>query len=172
VLRPYLDADLDLVRQASADPSIASSSSVPRLYTDAVGRAFIERQSELATHGDGYSFVIAEASVPSAGVGSIGLWLRDIENGRASVGYWLLERARSRGLAAHALRTLVAFAFGELAIPRLHAFVEPWNVDSARVAEAGGFHREALLSGWERTEGDQVDVECFALLHRDWEGHD
>ena len=35
-------------------------------------------------------------------------------------------------------------------------------------AEAAGFRREALLRGWERIDGEQRDVECFALLREDW----
>lgn len=170
VLRPFARVDLDLVRQASADPFIPSITSVPRVYTDEAGRAFIERQHRRTGNGDGYSFVIADAHEPSAGFGSIGLWLHEIESGRASVGYWLLEGARGRGRTAHALRGLVAFAFNDLAIPRLHLFVEPWNVASARTAESAGFRREALLRGWERIAGEQRDAECFALLHRDWDG--
>ncbi|HEY6430043.1 MAG TPA: GNAT family protein [Acidimicrobiales bacterium] len=168
VLRPYAVSDLALVRQASADPAIPASSSVPRHYTDDLGRAFIERQLWRASEGDGFSFVVAEAADPTVGIGSVGLWLLEIESGRASVGYWLLEPARRRGLAAQALRGLVTFAFGQLAIPRLHLFAEPWNVASARTAEAAGFRREALLRGWERIDGEQRDVECFALLREDW----
>ena len=68
-------------------------------------------------------------------------------------------------MATHALRAVVAFAFGALSIPRLHLFVEPWNVASARTAEAAGFAREATLRGWERIDGEQHDADCFALLH-------
>jgi RimJ/RimL family protein N-acetyltransferase len=170
VLRPYAASDLDLVREASADPVIVSISSVPGVCTDAAGRDYIERQRRRGANGEGYSFVIADAHDSSKGLGSIGLPLNEIENGRASVGYWLLERARGRGLAALGLRGLVAFAFGELAIPRLHLFVEPWNVASARTAESAGFRREALLRDWERIDGEQVDVECFAFLYEDWDG--
>jgi RimJ/RimL family protein N-acetyltransferase len=170
VLRPFADSDLDLVRQASADLFIPSISSVPLPFTDTAGRAFIERQHDRASRGDGYSFVITDSLGSPAGLGSIGLWLHEIESGRASVGYWLLEPARGRGLAARALRALVAFAFGELAIPRLHVFLEPWNLASARTAESAGFRREALLRGWERIDGEQRDAECFALLYREWDG--
>jgi RimJ/RimL family protein N-acetyltransferase len=105
---------------------------------------------------------------PKAGVGSIGLWLQEIESGRASIGYWLVTGSRGRGHAAYALRALVSFAFGALAIPRLQLFVEPWNVASARTAEAVGFLREATLRGWERIDGAQRDADCFALLHSEW----
>jgi ribosomal-protein-alanine N-acetyltransferase len=168
LLRPYSVADLALVRQAAADPFIPSISSVPRHYSDDSGRAFIERQHRRATAGDGFSFVISEEADPTSGIGSIGLWLHEIDAGRASVGYWLLDHARGRGLAAHALRAIVDFGLGQLAIPRLHLFVEPWNVASARTAEAAGFEREATLRGWERIDGEQRDADCYALLHAGW----
>jgi ribosomal-protein-alanine N-acetyltransferase len=168
VLRPFAMEDLAMVRDASVDPLIPSITSVPRGYTDGSGRAFIQRQHERAAAGDGFSFVIAEEADPRSGIGSIGLWLREIDSGRASVGYWLVAGARGRGLASHALRAVVSFAFGDLAIPRLHLFVEPWNAASARTAESAGFHREATLRGWERIDGEQRDADCFALLRDDW----
>ena len=168
VLRPFDVEDLDMVQRASDDPLIPSITSVPREYTDDSGRAFIQRQHERSSAGDGFSFVIAEEAHPRSGVGSIGLWLQEIESGRASVGYWIVAEARGRGLAAHALRAVVSFAFGDLAIPRLHLFVEPWNAASARTAESAGFHREATLRGWERIDDEQRDADCFALLYDDW----
>jgi [ribosomal protein S5]-alanine N-acetyltransferase len=161
--------DLGLVRAAAGDPDIVAISSVPRDGGRAAGRAFIERQHRRAERGDGYSFVIAPAAEGSPGVGSIGLWLHEIQSGRASIGYWLLAEARGRGLAGWALRAVVSFAFNELAIPRLHLFVEPWNVASVRTAEAAGFQREALLRGWERIDGTQRDAESFALLRAEWD---
>jgi RimJ/RimL family protein N-acetyltransferase len=168
VLRPYTVADLAMVRLAAADPFIPSISTVPRGYTDDAGKAFIERQHARSAEGDGYSFVIAPEDDPKTGIGSIGLWLQEIESGRASIGYWLLAGARGNGLATHALRAVVSFAFDALCVPRLHLFVEPWNVASARTAEAAGFQREATLQGWERIDGEQRDADCFALLRSQW----
>jgi ribosomal-protein-alanine N-acetyltransferase len=168
VLRPFALSDLAMVRQASTDALIPLISSVPRRYTDDAGRAFIARQHARDAEGDGYSFVIALHNEPQVGVGSIGLWLQDIESGRASIGYWVVAGARGHGLAAHALGAVISFAFGALSIPRLHLFVEPWNVASARTAEAAGFAREATLRGWERIDGVQHDADCFALLHSEW----
>jgi [ribosomal protein S5]-alanine N-acetyltransferase len=168
LLRPYAPGDLAMVRAAAADPLIPSITSVPRTYTEEGGRAFIDRQHARDAEGDGYSFVIAREADPTTGIGSIGLWLQEIESGRAAIGYWLIPRARGHGLAASALRGVVSFAFGTLSIPRLHLFVEPWNVASARTAEAAGFSREATLRGWERIDGEQRDADCFALLCSEW----
>ncbi len=169
VLRPFELSDLGLVHSAARQPDIVTVSSVPRDDSEHAGLDFIERQHRRARLGDGYSFVIALAAQQTRGVGSIGLWLQEIESGRASVGYWILAEARGRNLAAWALRAVVSFAFVQLAIPRLHLFVEPWNVASARTAEAAGFRREALLRDWERIDGEQRDAESFALLCREWD---
>jgi ribosomal-protein-alanine N-acetyltransferase len=168
LLRGFGLSDLPLIRQATEDPYIPSITSLPASYSDDSGRAFIERQHRLASEGHGYPFVICEAANPHQGLGALGLWLREIENGRASIGYWVIPSARGRHVAGMALRTIVSYAFDVLAIPRLQLFIEPWNAASRRTAEYGGFTPEALLRGWERIDGTQHDVYCYALLERDW----
>jgi ribosomal-protein-alanine N-acetyltransferase len=167
-LRPFAAADLSLVRQATSDPYIPTITSVPRVYSDKEGRAFIARQHSRSDGGHGYPFVIAEASDPTRGLGGLGLWLREIEEGRASIGYWVAPAARGRRVAGWALRGVVRFAFETLGIPRLHLFIEPWNTGSQRTAEFAGFSREGLLRGWERIDGAQRDVYCYALLRHEW----
>jgi ribosomal-protein-alanine N-acetyltransferase len=168
LLRGFGLSDLPLIRQATEDPYIPSITSLPASYSDDSGRAFIERQHRLASEGHGYPFVVCEAANPQRGLGALGLWLREIENGRASIGYWVIPSARGRHVAGMALRTVVSYAFDVLAIPRLQLFVEPWNAASRRTAEYGGFTQEALLRGWERIDGTQHDVYCYALLQQDW----
>jgi [ribosomal protein S5]-alanine N-acetyltransferase len=168
VLRPFRDSDLSLIRQAADDPYIPSVTSVPAVYSDHEGRAFIARQHERASGGHGYSFAIAPGSEDECAVGSVGLWLSEIDSGRASIGYWLAPSARGRGLARSALQGVVRFAFGDLGIPRLHLFIEPWNVASRATAEAAGFTQEALLRGWERVEDQQRDALSYAQLLEEW----
>jgi ribosomal-protein-alanine N-acetyltransferase len=168
LLRPFHPSDLDLIRQASSDPYIPTITSVPAVYSDDAARGFIDRQHRRSDDGDGYPFVIADPTDPGSGLGALGLWLREIEEGRASVGYWMAPSARGRRLAGWALRALAGFAFDVLAIPRLHLFVEPWNIASQRTAEFSGFTQEALLRGWERIDDAQHDVYCYSLLRPEW----
>lgn len=156
LLRPFDADDTPLVCQASLDPLVASISTLPRACDDAGARDFVARQQALAAEGHAYPFVITLDGLRGPGIGSIGLWLWEIDHGRASVGYWLLESARGAGLARCALRAIVRFAFTELAIPRLHLFVEPWNVASARTAEGAGFGYEATLRGWSASRTPSV----------------
>jgi [ribosomal protein S5]-alanine N-acetyltransferase len=171
LLRRFALADLPLIRQAAEDPYIPTITSVPSAYSDDSGRAFIERQHRLAFDGHGYPFVIADVSDPHHGLGALGLWLREIENGRASVGYWVAPSARGRHAAGLALRAAVTYAFEVLGVPRLQLFIEPWNAASQRTAEYAGFAKEALLRGWERIDGTQHDAYCYAQLQQDWSGH-
>ena len=167
LLRPFSCDDLPLIRHAASDPYIPSVTSVPSTYSDEGGRAFIKRQQDHATGGHGYPFVITDASRPDRGVGCVGLWIQEIESGRASVGYWVAPDARGKNKAGWALRGVVTFAFDVLAIPRLHLFVEPWNIASQRTAEFAGFTREALLLGWERIDHAQRDVYSYARLREE-----
>jgi [ribosomal protein S5]-alanine N-acetyltransferase len=167
VLRPFDLSDLRLIRQASTDPYIPAITSIPSVYSDDEGRAFIERQHCRATDGHGYPFVIADGATPSRGVGGLGLSLQEIEHGRASIGYWIASSARGQRWAGWALRGVVTFAFEALAIPRLHLFIEPWNIASQRTAEFAGFTREALLRGWERIDGAQHDAYAYVLLRQE-----
>jgi hypothetical protein len=74
-LRPFAVADLDLVRETSADPDIPQMTTVPAVFSETEGIAFIERQWSRARIGERYPFVIADAAT-DRGIGAIGLNLR------------------------------------------------------------------------------------------------
>ena len=158
-----------MVRQAAADPFIPSISSVPRTYTDDAGRAFIERQHARDAEGDGYSFVIAPEAAPRVGH-RVHRPVAAGDRERARLHRLLARRRRpgTRPGRARAAGRGRRSPSATLAIPRLHLFVEPWNVASARTAEAAGFSREATLRGWERIDGEQHDADCFAFLYSEW----
>lgn len=128
--------------------------------------AFIERQRHSFQDGTGYSFAIADARTDRA-VGGLGLWLRDADLGRASVGYWLLSAARGKGVAGRALDVACQWAHHTLGIPRIELYVEPWNVASIRTAEHVGFVREGLVRSWEEVDGERRDMLLYSLLEAD-----
>ncbi len=162
-LRPIAMTDLDLVREASGDPHIPLITTVPTVFSESEGVAFIERQWSRARLGQGYPFVIAEATT-DRGVGVIGLMLRNIDEGRASLGYWVVQSARGRSAATHALRTVAAWALGELGIPRLELFVPPTNTASIVTAERCGFRREGLLRAWQQVGTERWDMLAYSRL--------
>ncbi|MFC7924427.1 GNAT family N-acetyltransferase [Streptomyces cinereoruber] len=163
-LRPWRMSDLDLVREASEDPYIPLVTTVPSPYSEAGGRAFVERQWGRATTGAGYPFVLVDAD--GRPVGTVGLWPGAEE---VALGYWVVASARGRGAAATGLAAVADWALRELGLPRLVLHIEPWNTASVRVAERVGFRRQGMREGWLRVGDERRDVLVFALPHRD--GH-
>ncbi|MGW9452104.1 GNAT family N-acetyltransferase [Streptomyces sp. NPDC055632] len=161
VLRPWRMSDLDLVREAAEDPYIPLVTTVPSPYSEAGGRAFVERQWGRAETGAGYPFVLVDAGGRS--VGAVGLWPEAGEGAGATLGYWVVASARGRGAAAAGLAAVADWALGELGVPRLALHVEPWNAASVRVAERAGFRREGVREGWLRVGGERRDVLVFVL---------
>jgi [ribosomal protein S5]-alanine N-acetyltransferase len=165
-LRPFMLDDLDLIREASADPYIPVITTVPAVFGEDEGRRFIERQWARAEEGVGYSFAIADARTDRA-CGQAGLWLRDVSLGRAQVGYWVVSSARGRGAAAIAAQVLAGWAHRELQIPRVELYVEPWNTASIRSAKRAGFQREGLLRSWQDLDGERKDMLMYSMLPAD-----
>ncbi|WP_218924475.1 GNAT family N-acetyltransferase [Streptomyces sp. st140] len=166
VLRPWEMSDLPLIREASLDPYIPLITTIPTPYSEAAAEAFVRRQWERAATGAGYPFAIVR-SRDRRPVGAIGLWLRELPEGRASLGYWLTDLARGQGVARAALRTVTGWALRDLGVPRLQLYIEPWNTASARIAEDIGFRREGLLRGWQQVGDERRDMAVYALLNSD-----
>ena len=155
-----------MVLEGSSDPLVPLVSSVPERAGEGAARRFVEDQRHRLRDGFGYSFVIAEDEA-DRGVGSIGLWTRDLDLGRASVGYWVVPSARGRGAASAALGALSRWALLELAVPRLELAVEPWNTPSIRTAERAGFVLEGQLRSWQVVGDERRDVYLYSLLRTD-----
>lgn len=160
-LRPFMEKDVPAIFEASLDPLIPLITTVPNPCDEAAALAFIERQHQRLRDGVGWSLAIAEGK--GVALGQIGLWPQ--QQGRASVGYWVLQSARGRGVAFHALRAISRFGLNQF--PRLELYVEPWNEASWRTAEKAGYQREGLLRGYQEVGGERRDMFIYALLPGD-----
>jgi RimJ/RimL family protein N-acetyltransferase len=161
-LRGFSPVDIPAVLDAATDPLIPLITTVPSTRDPAEAAAFIERQHDRARAGSGYSFAIADGA--DTAVGQIGLWLRDIDRGRVSIGYWIAPAARRNGFAADALRTVSAWGEHLPGVDRLELFVEPGNQGSRRTAERAGYLREGLLRSWMRIGGEPRDMVVYSRI--------
>jgi [ribosomal protein S5]-alanine N-acetyltransferase len=146
-------------RQRSADPPDQSGDAAAAL-------AYIARQHDRLATGEGYSFAIADASTGAA-VGQIGLWLRNLDQGRASTGYWVAGQSRNRGYVTAALAAISRWGFSLDGIHRIELYAEPWNEGSWRAAERVGYRREGLLRSWQRVGHQRRDMYVYSLLPHD-----
>jgi RimJ/RimL family protein N-acetyltransferase len=127
-LREWRYDDLACVEAASSDPRIPQGTTVPARYTEAEGRAFIERQWGRQTSGRGLSMAIAYRETDEAqGLVFLGL---DRIRGHCDLGYWVIPTARRRGLGTEAIRLVSKWVLTETDVHRLVAQVVPDNAAS------------------------------------------
>jgi len=164
VLRRWEEGDLDCVEQAAEDPDIPKGTTVPATFTPAEGRAWIERQWSRAESGTGLSQAIADASSDEA-LGAAVLMTR--QRSSAEIGFWLVPRARGRGIGSRAVGLLARWAVQEAGLARVEAYVIPDNIASQRLLEKAGFRREGLLRSYLCYEGRRFDALLYSLLPSD-----
>lgn len=162
-LRGWEQSDADVVRSVAADPLIPLITTVPASGSDEDVKAYIGRQRRRLADGVSYSFAIADHDSDEA-VGHIGAGLRNVDQGRVSLGYWIGPRFRREGYAGTALAALSDWVLDLPDVHRAELYVEPWNEGSWRTAEAAGFEREGLLRRWERVGDTWRDMYMYSRL--------
>ena len=166
LLRAFLDSDAELVRSVADDPVIPLATTVPTSGTVPDALAFISRQHDRLASGAGYSFAVTD-SASGEPVGQIGLWLRDLVAGRASVGYWIASAYRRRGYAVAALEVISRWGLSLDGVFRIELQVEPWNEGSWRAAERVGYVREGLMRSWRQIGPERRDLYLYSLVKGD-----
>jgi len=146
--------------------------------------AWIETQ--LRRQADGAGLSLAMAAPAGEALGCISLNARpkpgsapvggpdaglvfEVQAGTAGIGYWVLTRARGRGLATAAVRMLTRWAIAEAGLQRIEALVEPGNRPSLRVLERCSFRREGLLRDYldRGDDGRRGDAYVYSLIPGD-----
>ena len=162
VLRPWRDTDVRAVAEACRDPEIARWTSVPENYSEADARAFLLYRYDAMLAGTTAPFAIV--SEADRLLGSVALMRLAWEHRRGEVGYWLAGWSRGQGHATRALRLICRWGFEALGIERIDLFAATGNTSSQRVAERGGFVREAVLRAYLRAKDGQQDMVAYSLL--------
>ncbi|WP_394249148.1 GNAT family N-acetyltransferase [Arthrobacter pityocampae] len=160
VLRTFQDDDAGMAMELARDDYVPMIGTLPRHASREDALARVERQRQRHADGTGFSFSIADAGT-GCSLGQMGLWTRELKQGRAQAGYGVMPSARGRGVAGRALRALLDFAWTIPGLHRVELHIEPWNTASVRSADRAGFHREGLLRSYQDIGGERRDV----LLH-------
>lgn len=160
-LRPWRPDDLlDLVRHAN-DARVAGNMTdgFPHPYTEASGRAFLERATAM------HPARILAITLDDLAIGSIGVYPQDdIFRRNAEFGYWLTPAYWGRGLMSRAVPAMVEYAFANLPeVDRLFARPFGSNIASQRVLEKCGFTLEARLTGTIIKKGRIEDELIYAM---------
>ncbi|GAA0444678.1 hypothetical protein Acor_61240 [Acrocarpospora corrugata] len=165
-LRPPVDADLDAITRACADPEIARFiPPVPVPYTRADALYWKNRAAAESWAAGGGDFVMAD---PATGEpqGVVGVKPPD-RFGNVEVGYWVAPWARGKGVATAAVRAITDWRFA-LGAARMDLLADIENLGSQKVAMAAGYIREGVRRGaGTHRDGSRCDLVAFARLATD-----
>lgn len=162
VLRRFTDVDVQLAIELGDDPYVPLIGSLPAHPSSLQALEWIHRQHDRYTDGVGLSFAIADARTDRA-VGAIGLWLKNLPAGRATVGCSVSPAQRRRGVASSAVTALTTFAWTIPDLHRIELYIEPCNIGSLQVAAAAGYQREGLLRSHQEIGGSRRDMLLYAV---------
>ncbi|MBA0053696.1 N-acetyltransferase [Streptomyces sp. AJS327] len=111
------------------------------------------------------------ARVDGDAVGMGVLHVRSHEHRQGEIAYAVHPRVWGRGVGTAIGRRLLARAFGDLGLHRVHATCDPRNLGSSRILGRLGMTREGrqrhtalLRDGWR-------DSEMFSVLEDEWRAH-
>ncbi len=102
-------------------------------------------------------------------VGVIGTHAIDMANRRTSLGYWIEEQSRGRGIVSEAVRQMLDRLFGTGNMHRVQIQCGEHNRASRAVPERLGFREEGLLRQNEWLYDHWVDHVVYAMLKPEWE---
>jgi [ribosomal protein S5]-alanine N-acetyltransferase len=159
-LRPWAPEDAAALREACGEEEICRFTTVPRVYSHDGAAQWIERQRDHAANGTAIVLAIIPANERSP-VGMVGLFGLAPSQPTARFGYWLVARARRRGLATSAVRALGDWAFSSLSLETIFIDCEPSNLASGRVAERLGATLAGSRYAW--VNGSEVQLARHAL---------
>jgi [ribosomal protein S5]-alanine N-acetyltransferase len=134
-------------------------------------RAALSAMNAAWTEDRAYGFVVVDAGDDDRIVGQASL--SNIVRGawqNATLGYWIDEASNGRGHATTAVRLLIDFAFGPLALHRLMPAVIPRNERSARVLRKNGFRLEGRALRYLQINGAWEDHDLYAMTAEEASG--
>lgn len=123
----------------------------------------ILRQRREWKHGRTFVMMIATQREPNRFIGKLALngVMRGAMHG-AYLGYFMDVDQQGKGYVTEAIKGLLDFAFGPLALHRIQAAIMPRNAKSLRVIEKLGFRREGYAERYLQIAGKWEDHILFA----------
>lgn len=156
-MRPWAHGDTEELLAAFGDPSIRHYATTV-VDTAAAATKFVANRTAGWAERTGMSWAITGAG--SGGVlGHVGIHVVERWLGYATIGYWLLPRARGQGVATRAVRAGTTAAFTHLDLHRIELAHAIENVASCAVAERCGYQYEGTLRDAMRYAGERWSTE-------------
>ncbi|MCY7351153.1 MAG: GNAT family N-acetyltransferase [Cytophagaceae bacterium] len=99
--------------------------------------------------------------------GACGFNKLNSEHKKAEIGFWFLPAHWKEGVMTEVLPGVIEYAVGSLNLHRIEAIVESRNEASRNLLLKLNFVFEGCLNECEIKNGEYIDLDYFAILHRE-----
>jgi [ribosomal protein S5]-alanine N-acetyltransferase len=167
VLRPVNESDLPDLLHINGDEAVTQYLPYAAWAGLEDGQAWLARMHSLQATGTAQQLVM-QHQADGRVVGTALLFKFDEGSARAEIGYLVGREHWRQGFAREALRGLCNHAFGNLALRRLEAEVNPANLASHQLLRQLGFIEEGRLRQRWVAKGCAYDTYLFGCLATEW----
>jgi ribosomal-protein-serine acetyltransferase len=100
--------------------------------------------------------------------GSVGCHPIDWANRSCSIGYWIGQRHRGKGVVTRCCESLLDYLFEDLGLHRVSIQCGVGNLRSSAIPERLGFTREGITRDGEWVNDRWLDLVGWGMLEHDW----
>ncbi len=163
LLRPLTLRDAKDVQRLAGDEAISRDAlNIPYPFLDGMAEAWISGIDD-----DSAVFAITLLS-NSRFIGIAGLTVHKTDS-KAEIAYWIGREFWGSGFASEAARAVIKYGFIEMNLNRIFGNCLSRNTGSARIMQKIGMRKEGTLVQDAFHRGVFEDVECYALIRRDFQ---
>ena len=160
-LRPLRPGDELRLFAYLTDPVVTEHTSIPPQTLESLA-AIVRRDIDAYAEGTSFRLALTDGNDELIGICGFNNW--SPVHKHAELAYDLSPQHWGRGYMRRAVGALVAWAFSELHLNRVHAFVMTTNLRSIRLLEQSGFRREGTLRSFRIARGEPRDFHVYSIL--------
>jgi RimJ/RimL family protein N-acetyltransferase len=169
VVRRFASEDAETLASYRSDADVARFQDWECPYPITEASKFIAGLDRLAPGTPGAWFQFA-VSLASTGIllGDVALRTSQIDVGEAELGFTFASAHQGQGYATEAVRAVVQYAFGQLAMHRVFSRTDARNLRAQRLLERTGFRQEDELRESMWFKGAWATDILYAQLQSQW----
>jgi RimJ/RimL family protein N-acetyltransferase len=165
ILRPFTEADADVMWEIIEDPEVIRFTGEPsqELTPDRLRSWYGSRSDQ----PDRLDLAVTDRATGQL-VGEVVLYEWDPQERSCTFRTVIGPKGRDRGLGTEATRLIVGHGFEQLGLHRIELEAYSYNHRALRVYEKVGFVVEGVRREAESRDGEWVDSVVMAILDREW----
>lgn len=169
LLRPMTDDDFEDLFAFQSDPEVTRYVTYDARDRDDMRTALEakKRDTTVTNDGDRLSLAVTVPPAPTV-IGEMNLFLQDVANRMAEIGYVFHPGYQGHGYALEAAREMLRVGFEDLRMHRMTARCDARNTASWKLMEKLGMRREACFVKNEIFKGEWADLLVYAMLDEEW----